>query len=129
MVKKKREKVSKFVYWTPRILSMAFIVFLSLFSLDILGNGYNFWQTIGGLFMHNIPSLILICVLIISWRYEIVGGIVFIFVGAFYFFLILIHILRSSPNELYQLFWTLLISGPAILIGVLFLINWLKRKN
>ncbi len=128
MVKKKR--VSKFVYWTPRVLSIVFIISLSLFSLDIFGNGYTFWETLGGLFMHNIPSLILLAVVLISWkRYEIVGGIVFIFVGAFYFFLILIHILRSSPNELYQLFWTLLISGPAILIGVLFLVNWIKKKH
>ena len=128
MVKKK--KVKKWIYWTPRILAIVFVFFLSLFSLDIFDMQLGFLGTILGLFMHNIPSLILLAALLLSWnRYEIIGGITFIFAGVFYFFLVLINILRNSPSELYQLFWTLLITGPAIFIGILFLINWLNKKN
>lgn len=129
MVKKKK-KVNNFVYWTPRILSVIFIIFLSLFSFDIFDMELGFWRTILGLFMHNLPSLILLGAVLVSWKKnEIVGGIVFILAGLFYFLMILINLLKNSPEEVYELFWTLIITGPALLIGILFLINWYKRKN
>lgn len=131
MVKKKTKKVkgNKFIYWAPRILAILFILFLAMFSLDVFGNGYTFWETIVGLFMHNIPSLILLAALIISWKKnELIGAITFILAGLFYFLLILINILRSSSEGLKELIWTSIISGPALLIGILFLINWGKRK-
>ena len=119
------KKISKFVYWTPRILSILFILFLSLFSLDIFGNNYSFWETVVGLFMHNIPSLVLLAVLIISWRVEIVGGVAFILAGFLYIALVLIR-----PNfEWYRLAWIVQISGPAFLVGILFLVNWRKKKG
>ena len=95
-----------------------------MFSLDIFGNNYNFWQIVLGLLMHNIPAFILIIVLIISWKYEIVGGITFIFAGLLY-----IAMLLKGGIELYQIFWILPISGPAFLIGILFIINWIKKKK
>jgi hypothetical protein len=130
MVKKKvKKKVNRFLYWTPRILSIIFIIFLSIFSLDIFGNGYTFWQTVLGLFMHNIPSLVLLIILIISWKHEIVGGIAFILAGILYIITLLLRILRNSPHEWSMLFWSMMILGPAFLIGILFLINWFKKKR
>jgi ABC-type multidrug transport system permease subunit len=120
---KKREK-NKFIFWMPRILSILFILFLALFSLDIFENNYTFWETILGLFMHNLPSLALLIVLIIAWRYEIVGAVAFILAGLFYIFILLI-----SGFQLYMLLWILLISGPAFLVGILFLICWLQKKH
>jgi len=120
----KKQKVSKFVYWTPRILSIVFILFLAMFSLDIFEGNYGFWGTILGLFMHNIPVLILTGVLIISWKYEIVGGIAFILAGLLYIATLLI-----SGFEWYMLLWILQISGIAFLVGILFLVNWYKKKR
>ena len=95
-----------------------------MFSLDIFGNGYTFWETVVGLFMHNIPSLILLAVLLISWKkYPIVGGVTYILAGLFY-----IYIVLSSPNFDSDLISILIISGPAFLIGILFLIDWFKKK-
>ena len=116
----------KFIFWAPRILSIIFILFLALFSLDILDGNYGFWGTILGLFMHNIPSLILLAVLLISWKYEIVGGIAFILAGLLYIYL---TIFRNDPFEWYYLSWSMIISGPAFLIGILFLIGWFKKKH
>lgn len=123
-----KPKISKFLYWTPRVLSIIFILFLALFSLDVFGNGYGFWQTILALFMHNIPSLILLLVLIISWKYEIVGGIAFILAGLAYILLILVDTL-DNQFEWYMLVWALQISGPAFFIGILFLMNWYKKRR
>jgi hypothetical protein len=122
-------KPNKFIFWTPRILAIMFILFLSLFSLDIFDGNYGFWGTILGLFMHNIPSLILLIILIISWKYEIVGGIAFILAGLLYIGTLVTNIFRDPSFKLEYLFWSLPISGPAFLIGILFLIGWFKRKN
>lgn len=119
-------KPSKFIFWTPRILAIIFILFLMLFSLDIFGMGYGFWDTIVGLFMHNIPVFILSVVLLISWKYEIVGGIAFILAGLLYIWLI---ISRNSTFEWYYLSWSLIIAGPAFLVGILFLTGWFKKNH
>ncbi|MFA6184769.1 MAG: hypothetical protein WCT51_01905 [Candidatus Shapirobacteria bacterium] len=120
-----KKKINKFIYWTPRILGIIFILFLMMFSLDIFEPGLTVWQITIGLFMHNIPALILLIFLIISWKHEIVGGIVFILAGLFYIFLLA----TSSHFEWYMLIWSLTISGPAFLIGTLFFCNWFKKKN
>lgn len=116
-------KINKLLYWIPRILSIIFILFLMMFSLDIFDNGYGFWQIVIGLLMHNIPAFILIAILIISWKREIVGGIAFILLGFAYSMLVLLN-----SFELYKLIWILTISGPAFLIGILFTINCKKKK-
>jgi len=120
------KKISRFVYWTPRILSIIFILFLAMFSLDVFEGNYGFWGTILGLFMHNIPALVLLVVLIISWKYEIVGGIVFVLAGLLY---IIMVIIRSSLPLPIAISWSLTIAGPAFLVGVLFMINWFKKRQ
>src|SRR3989344_1325731 len=119
-----KKKISKFIYWTPRILSIIFILFLALMSLDVFSSELSFWQTLIGLFMHNIPVIILLVVLIISWKYEIVGGIAFILAGLLY-----IVMLFRNPFEWYMLLWAIQISGTAFLIGILFFINWFREKR
>ena len=121
--KRKKKKINKFIDWTPRILSIVFILFLMLFSLDIFDLQLGFWGTILGLFMNNIPALLLLIILIISWKHEIVGGIAFILAGILY-----IILLMRNPFEWYYLAWAAQISGIAFLIGILFLINWHKKR-
>jgi hypothetical protein len=123
-----KKRVGKWLFWTPRILSIIFILFLVLMSLDIFGNNYTFWETILGLFMHNIPALILLVVLIISWKHELVGAIVFALAGLLYIAMILKNIFTDF-SVLYQLFWTLQISAPAFLIAYLFYLNYKRKKN
>ena len=118
-------KVSKFVFWAPRILSIIFIAFLALMSLDVFTEGASFWQILGGLFMHNIPVFILLAVLAISWKYEIVGGVVFILAGLLYIF----TVFRNVDNWGMALAWSIQIAGFAFLIGGFFLANWIKKKK
>ena len=122
------KRLNRFIYWTPRILSIIFICFLALMSLDVFGIGLSFWQTMGALFMHNIPVFILLIVLLISWKYEIVGGIAFILAGIFYIAMILINSIATG-FEWYYLSWAVQISGVAFIIGILFLIGWFKTSK
>ena len=123
--KKSIKKINKWLYWTPRILSILFLLFLAMFSLDVFGNGYTFWQTLVGLFMHNIPVFILAILLWISWKREIIASVVFILAGLLYISLLF----RNPQFEWYYLSWSLTIAGPAFVIGILFYLNWIKRKK
>lgn len=122
-----KSKISKPLYWTPRILALIFAGFLALFSLDVFdpANNYNLFQTILALLIHNIPVFILLIIIWLSWKREIVGGITFILAGFLYIFLML----QNNHFEWYMLSWILQISGIAFLIGILFLINWKKKRK
>lgn len=111
------KQISKALYWAPRILSIIFLGFLALFSLDVFSMNLGFWETAAGLFMHNIPVFILAAILAISWKYEIIGGIAFILAGMAYIALIL----SKNQFEWYMLSWIITIAGPAFLIGILFI--------
>lgn len=113
------------MYAAPRILGVLFVLFLMLFSLDVVRPGLTAGQIAIGMFIHNIPSLLLAIILAISWRHEIVSGIVFILAGLLY-----MGMLATNPTfEWYMLSWSLTISGPAFLIGILFLINWRDKRT
>ena len=121
-------KINKFIYWTPRILSIIFILFLAVFSLDVFDENLGFWGTILGLFMHNIPVFILAIVLWISWKREIVGGIIFTLAGLLYVAIMVVNMLKNQ-FQLYMVSWNFIVAGPAFLIGILFIINWLKKRK
>jgi len=118
---------AKLLYWVPRIVSILFILFLSLFSLDVFGNGYTFWQTVVAFLMHNIPVFILIILLVVAWKYEIVGAIAFALAGLLYILQIVINVI-NNPFEVYMLSYSIIIAGPAFLIAGLFLMGWLRKK-
>jgi hypothetical protein len=104
----KAKKVKKIFYWLPRVLSILFIVFISVFALD----AFNEPKWLLALLIHLIPTYILIIETIIAWKYEKIGGIVFILSGV-------IFLITSR-------FQATVVSIPAIVIGVLFLLG--KQK-
>jgi len=120
--------MNKVIYWAPRILSIMFVLFLAMFSLDVFEPGKSAQDVVVGLFMHNVPVLFLAAVIVISWKREIVGGITFILAGLFYIAMVVAGAAKNG-FEWYMISWFLTISGPAFLIGALFLWGWRKNKN
>ena len=120
------KKLHKLIYWAPRVLAIMFIVFLSLFSLDVFDGNYGFWGTVLGLFMHNIPVFILTGILIIAWKYEIIGAIVFILAGLAYMILTILS--HAYGPWCLALAASLILAAPAFLIGILFFVGWFKKK-
>lgn len=123
---KPKRKVGWFVYWVPRIFSILLIAFMFLMSFDVFESG-GFWDIVLAFFMHNIPVIILIVVLIISWKHELVGGIAFILAGLLYIVFVMARMIEAF--QWYYLAWILQISGIAFLIGILFLIGWHKKRK
>lgn len=133
-INEKRYTPNKFLFWAPRVLSIIYILWLMLFSLDVFSESLGFWGTAVGLFMHNVPALILLVILIISWKRELVGAIVFNFSGLVYAFWLLrvphpFFVMRAQDPWKMILSCLLLISVPSILIGVLFLANWILKRR
>ena len=121
------KNINKFVYWIPRILSIILILFLTIFSWDVFDGNLSFGQTVLALLIHNIPAMLLAVIVWISWKYEIVGGIAFILAGIAH---IISSIIRENVNPWYMtLAISLIIDGPAFLIGILFLVGWFKKKK
>ena len=119
-----KKRGNKFLYWFPRILSIVFLLFLITLSFDVFGQGYGFWGTVLAFIMHNITTLCLLVILLISWKYEIVGGIGFVLAGIAYVIFIMMN-----PLEWNLVFYSLIISGPAFIIGIFFLVNWFKKRK
>lgn len=123
------KKTGKILYWTPRLLSILFICFLTLFSFDVFESGMSAGEVALGLLMHNIPSIIMIVLLVIAWRKEIVGAVSYFSAGILYIGFVTFSVFNSGLQWCLAITWSITIAGPAFIIGVLFLINWKKRKG
>jgi hypothetical protein len=115
-----KEPASRALFWAPRALCLLFAAFISLFALDVFGAGYSFWETIAAVLIHLIPTAIILAALAVAWRWEWVGAVVFTGLSVWY----LVTAWGQFPWTTY-----LVISGPAFLVAVLFLINWLRRAE
>jgi hypothetical protein len=93
------------LYWAPRLLSIAYIVFISLFALDSAG--------VAEFAVHMIPSMVLIAMLAVSWRLDAAGALLFGVAALWY-----ASLQPEHPT------WVLTISGPLVVIALLFLANW-----
>lgn len=117
-------KISKTLYWTPRILGIIAILFISMFAFDVFENEYTILETIGALFMHLTPSIILTIILVIAWKYELIGGILFLIPPMAY---VIITAMRV-PWYL-ALSWSVMVSGPFFITGILFIMIGIKKRK
>lgn len=113
------------LFWAPRVLSIAFIAFLSLFSLDVFGEGLGFWATVMALIIHLLPSIALLVALILAWRWEWIGAVVYAAAGVLYIGTVRV----SHVAPALKLTWILAIAAPALIVAALFLANWRRHSE
>ncbi len=116
----------KVLYWLPRVLSIAFIAFLSLFAFDVFEGDQGLGRTLLALTVHLVPVFVLIVVLVLAWHWEWIGALLFAAAGAAY---VLMLIGRTSPPLPMRVVWGLTIAGPAFVVAALFLAGWLRRAH
>lgn len=109
---------NKKLFWTPRILAIIYILFLSLFALDAFTGEGPFYRELLGFVFHLLPSFILLMALAASWKYPVHSGLAFMVFS-------LLFTLYFNTYENILTFLT--ISLPLALIGVLFIISHVKR--
>lgn len=116
--------------WLPRIVCIAAILFISMFSLDAFSPGTPFLKQLGGFFIHNIPSLILLGFLIIAWKNEYIGGIGFTVLGIIITILVFTMNYKRTGSDFGQaILAASLIGIPFIIAGVLFLWSYYNSKK
>ncbi len=107
--------IEQLLHWTPRILGILFAGFLSLFALDVFGEGHTFWRALLALAIHLIPAAVVLGAVAISWRWGWAGGFIFLGFAAYY--------LISTWGRLHWSAYAV-IAGPLFLVGLLFEIDW-----
>lgn len=104
----------KIIYWLPRILSILYIGFLGLFALDVFIPNQTIGYYVVAFFMHLIPNFILAVFLVIAWKNEKVGALLF-----FAAFLILMVMFWSR-----SFIWTqFILFSPLLIISLLFALH------
>jgi hypothetical protein len=108
----------RLLFWSPRILCVLLAVFLSLFALDVFDEHLGFWKTILALVIHLIPTWIVLGVLMVAWRWEWVGAVLFNILA-------LAYLVMAWGRFHWSAY--VMITGPLCVVGILFLLNWLHR--
>jgi len=112
------------LYWTPRILCILAILFVSMFALDSFDPELTIDRQIAAFVIHLIPSYILIALLVVAWKWEYVGGIIFTVVGiAFAVMVFMTNYNRNHFSLMQSLINTVIVAVPFILVGILFMLN------
>ncbi len=108
----------RWLYWTPRVLCILFIAFVSIFALDVFGEAHGFWQTLAALAMHLVPSFVMAAALIAAWRWEWIGAAMFTLFGVFFLYIV------RGPLSVKSTFVV-----PCLVTAGLFLLNWRTRRE
>ena len=75
---------TRLLFWSPRIICILFAAFLGVFAADVFGETRGFWATAVALFVHLIPSTLVLLILAVAWRRDWLGGLVYLFLAALY---------------------------------------------
>ena len=126
-------------YWLPRVLAALFIAFISMFALDVFQEGGSPAHIATALLVHLLPSIVLLIALVLAWRWEWIGALVFGVAGALMLYFtwgrLLLPLLSGHlPPVLHSSlaargFNSLILAGPTLLVALLFLVGWFKRSD
>lgn len=104
----------RLLLWSPRILGILVSLFIGMFALDAFGQGKPLFEALPDFVVHLIPAFVLLALVGASWRWEWIGGVAFIGLAVFY--------AMTMARE--HLDWMLVISGPLMVVGALFVWSW-----
>ena len=105
--------LTHFLLWSARILGIAVSLFLGLFALDAFTAGRSFDRALVDFAIHLLPAIVVMVIVVVAWERPWAAGLAFIAIAAAYGLSA-----RARPD------WILTISGPLIMVGVLFLWSW-----
>ena len=106
-------------FWLPRLLSIAFVAFISLFSLDMFSE-YSGWESLLGFLIHLAPVFALAIAIGIAWKFEWVGVAIFFAMAIAYPFL-------AGFDRPWS--WYAAISLPAAIVGCLYIWSWWEGRR
>jgi hypothetical protein len=119
-------KRNVFLVWAPRVVTIVLILFFSIWiSISIYSPELSLGENLFGIVAHLFPVFLFLIVFALSWKSEIVGGVFFIGAGFLYYFTLFGF---SIP---WDSFLTVagVLPGLSFLAGILFLVNWYKKRS
>ncbi len=120
----------KIIHWVPRVLCIIAVIFISMFAFDSFSPDRTFLQNIGSLLMHLLPSFVLIAILILAWKWELAGGILFTVLGVVATPFIYNLNFQRTHSASTSFTVVLAITLPFVIIGILFIVShYMKKRN
>jgi hypothetical protein len=114
------QRTKLILFWAPRVLGILFAGFTGIFALDVFDAHQDMFTTLLALLIHLIPTAVIVIALLISWKWEWIGGVLFLAMAIFY----IGWAWGRFPLSVY-----FIIAGPLTLVAVLFIINWKYRTQ
>jgi hypothetical protein len=105
------------IVWTPRVLTILFTCFISLFALDVFEDGRPWTEILAALLIHLIPAYLLILVLVLAWRRPWIGAAACTVLASVY-----------AAWAWRHLTWILFIALPLLGIAALFWLSWRVQR-
>lgn len=103
------------LFWAPRILTILFALFLSVFAFHVFAETSGFLATLTAFVLQLMPAFLVVVLLVFAWRWELIEVIAFAGLAIAY----VVVMWGRFPWVSYAT-----ISGPLLLISVLFLLSW-----
>jgi hypothetical protein len=110
----------RWLFWSPRVLTILFAVFISLFALDVFAGHRPLGQKLLALAMHLIPTGAVLLTLALAWRWEWIGALLYAGLGVLY----VVWAWGRFGWDVY-----VIIAGPMFLVALLFLLGWRHRAE
>ena len=107
---------SPVLFWAPREFAIASGLFLSIFALDAFAPGRPLIEAFPELLLHLAPAAVVFTAVALAWRRDGVGALAFLALAVLYM------VMASSRVD-----WILVIAGPLLVTGLLFLWNWARE--
>ena len=100
-----------------------------MFALDAFEGTRTFGEQLGHFLIHLIPSFILLLVFFVATKWELIGGILFTLIGIALSPPVFILNYRMNESIGMSLGVIMAITGPFIVVGILFVISSRLKKN
>lgn len=123
------KKTIRVFHWLPRIICIVAILFVSLFAADAFAPELTIWQQIGAFLIHLIPSFILLAFLIVAWKWEYIGGIIFTIIGVGLSPFVFMMNYKMNHSIWMSLGIILSITIPFAIVGILFIVSHFIKKR
>lgn len=109
----------RLLLWSSRILGVLVSLFIGMFALDAFSEGQPLLLALRGFIIHLIPALVLLAIVIASFRRPWIGALGFIGLAVYY----------AATMSRGRLDWILAISGPMFAVGLLFWWSWFRSSR
>jgi len=120
----------KLLHWLPRIICIMAILFVSSFAADAFEPGHFSWQQVTAFCIHLVPAFVLFALLILAWKRELIGGILFTIIGIVMSPVIFFDSYSTHYFSIAQCIAIILVfSFPLIMAGILFVFDYRWRKK